>query len=40
MNTVEMSDMFDELVGAYLQTHDTPKDMLAFNEYEKSLFLT
>ena len=40
MNTTEMSDLFDELINAYSQTPDNPKDMLAFNEYQKSLFLT
>lgn len=40
MNTTEMSDLFDELINAYSQTPDNPKDILAFNEYQKSLFLT
>lgn len=40
MSTEEMSDMFDELINAYSQTPENPKDILVFNEYEKSLFLT
>lgn len=40
MDTTEMSDLFDELINAYSQTPDNPKDILAFNEYQKSLFLT
>lgn len=40
MDTTEMSDMFDEFINAYSQTPENPKDILVFNEYEKSLFLT
>lgn len=40
MDTTEMSDLFDELINAYSQTPENPKDILVFNEYEKSLFLT
>ena len=40
MTTTEMSDMFDELANSYSQTPDASKDITAFNEYEKSLFLT
>lgn len=40
MDTTEMSDLFDELINAYSQTPDNPKDPLVFNEYQKSLFLT
>lgn len=40
MNTDEMSDLFDELINSYSQTPDNPKDILVFNEYQKSLFLT
>ena len=37
MSTEEMSNQFDILINAYSQS---PQDPLAFDEYEKSIFLT
>jgi hypothetical protein len=37
MTTEEMSNQFDILINAYSQDS---QDLLAFNEYEKSVFLT
>ena len=40
MSIDEMSDMFDELMDSYSQASYTPRNILAFDEYQKSLFLT
>lgn len=40
MSIQEFSEQFDTLINAYNQKQDGKQDLLAFSEYEKSVFLT